>query len=311
MSGDLIWKFYVGNDTQYCQPVIDADKVYMASHSSMIYCLNAISGSIFWSKNVNCTVFASPVPWHGKIIINSLNHVTLCLNASTRDVIWSITTGGADSPPIISDVGKTYIDCLNDTLMCVNISSGNVIWQYALVGANYMVSMPTIFDDKICVGIYPDNCTYLINAETGILVGNWFKFDRIPKQPLDTAYASGFIYASCVDGGIYCFNASTGDISWHYIMSGIPFSIAIANGHVFVSNRDGYLYCFAMILAPDNTASIAIIVTGITSAIAIGVIVVIRKKIHPKRYPRLSMQSKSPPSDNLDASQAKLLTKKG
>jgi outer membrane protein assembly factor BamB/predicted phosphodiesterase len=109
-KGELIWQ--VDGNFGYSTPVIDGDRLYIASMEGNLYCVSS-EGKVLWKTNL-----ANP-----------------CFN----------------SRPVIKGE-NIYIVSFNDVLFCVDKKSGKIVNKRALAKDSCCTSTPVIVEDSIIVG---------------------------------------------------------------------------------------------------------------------------------------------------------------
>jgi outer membrane protein assembly factor BamB/predicted phosphodiesterase len=109
-KGELIWQ--VDGNFGYSTPVIDGDRLYIASMEGNLYCVSP-EGKVLWKTNL-----ANP-----------------CFN----------------SRPVIKGE-NIYIVSFNDVLFCVDKKSGKIVNKRALAKDSCCTSTPVIVEDSIIVG---------------------------------------------------------------------------------------------------------------------------------------------------------------
>ncbi len=72
----------------------------------------------------------------------------------------------------------------------------------------------------------------------------------VASQPTSPVVSNGYLYVGTAFAGMYCLNATSGNLIWHDLGLGLPnyvtSSPAIAGGYVYVGGyvgSDGYVYC--------------------------------------------------------------------
>jgi len=179
-----------------------------------LYCVNALNGTLYWTKNLQGNRFGScPVIYDDNVYVTTsfydgsttLSCYLCCLDAVSGDVQWDqhIEGGmnGWSTPAIAYDKIFFPIDNpLDDTgwLYCLDASTGDTIWSKFLTDEGILSSCPAIADGKI-----------YINSMSSF------------KTP----------------GNLYCIDTVSGDIIWQYfLLFGIYSSPAIADGRLYLAS---------------------------------------------------------------------------
>jgi len=114
-TNHTIWNFTAGGWVRSSPAVID-DKVYVGSHDTNVYCLNAKTGTEIWNYSTANTVESSPAVADDKVYVGSNDDRFYCLNASNGAKIWSYTTGGdVYSSPAVAN-GIVYVGSMDGNI---------------------------------------------------------------------------------------------------------------------------------------------------------------------------------------------------
>jgi outer membrane protein assembly factor BamB len=171
---------------------------------------------------------------------------------SNMALLWSRYIGGGCSSPIAVN-GRIYVgSCYG--VQCLNASSGEVVW---IAPTGYVVSTPTFYGGKICVGS-TDGYAYCLDAMSGVEV--WKHFIGNGTDWSSPAVSNDTIYiGSCTvvwSGGsgtpfnatLYALNAATGEEMWNFRSAReredgfFCSSPAVADGMVFFGSFDFNIY---------------------------------------------------------------------
>jgi outer membrane protein assembly factor BamB len=145
---------------------------------------------------------------------NHTGYSTSTRAPNTNQTLWKNQRGGwCDSPAVAN--GVVYVGTGDGNVTALNASTGALIWTNKTNAPVY--SSPAFADGRVYVGsgdIYP-------------------------------YYWEGSYQARRWIGGVYCFNASTGDIIWNYLTE-FPWesSPAVADGKVFIGACNNNVYAF-------------------------------------------------------------------
>jgi len=118
--------------------VADYGNIYFAS-GNIIYALNASTGALKWSKNVQTSVTKTPALYNNMLIFANSSNLT-ALNAGNGMLVWStnaLTTIGYLTSPVKVYNGKVLFGATNNYLYAFDSENGTMAWS------NYTGNMPT------------------------------------------------------------------------------------------------------------------------------------------------------------------------
>jgi outer membrane protein assembly factor BamB len=144
-SGKQLWrheypeplapKFYSGGCS--ATPTVHDGKVYFASKSGKIFCLNADTGKVIWNKEFGCKVptwgFSSSALIHGKAAIFNAGRSGMAYDKDSGAVLWSSKDDacGYATPVPFKHNGKPCLALFaKDTITAVAADDGKVLWSY-------------------------------------------------------------------------------------------------------------------------------------------------------------------------------------
>ena len=128
-------KFYSGGCS--ATPTVNDGKVYYASKSGKIFCLNADTGKVIWNKEFGRKVptwgFSSSALIYGKAAIFNAGSSGMAYDKDTGAVLWSSADDvcGYATPVPFKHNGKTCLALFaKDTLTAITPEDGKVLWSY-------------------------------------------------------------------------------------------------------------------------------------------------------------------------------------
>jgi len=144
-SGKQLWrheypeplapKFYSGGCS--ATPTVHDGKVYTASKSGKIFCLNADTGKVIWQKEHKAKAptwgFASSALVQGKAVIFNAGQSGVAYDKDTGAILWSSADdacGYATPVPFVQNGKPRVAIFAKDTLIAVNPEDGKVLWSY-------------------------------------------------------------------------------------------------------------------------------------------------------------------------------------
>ena len=174
----------------------------------------------------------------------------------TNNLLWSVKTNiGSESSPIIVD-GRVYITTgiwWSGQLHCIDLLTGDFLWNYTAEDSIY--SSPAVIDDNLFI-VTRGGKMLCFNSSNGIkkwdasLGTNNNIVTCFGESP---AIYNGRIYIACSGdpnsqdnkGGLFCLNASNGDILWSFnTENSTGYSPACSDGKIYATGLNNNLYCF-------------------------------------------------------------------
>ncbi len=251
--------------------------VYVAGGNGGIYALNASSGAIVWTKQVNLGFTSSPAVAGGMVFAGTGGYLVgdlYAFDASTGDLVWTKAIGPASSPAVVNGIlyvrGLEYVFALNartgqplwgheiedysyaspavangavyfvewgGALTALDANTGQTLWKCYIRAGD---SSPAVANGVVYVGSSWDNNFYALNASTGTVLWEYATAGMVLSSP---AVANGVVYVGSHDSRVYALNSSTGELIWKYATGGaFDSSPAVANGVVYVGSSDGNVY---------------------------------------------------------------------
>ena len=227
---NVLWQFETDNQIR-SSPAVVNERLYVASTSGTLYCLNAENGSEIWSQTLDIIWQSSPTVNQGKIYIGSIDDHIYCLDADDGAILWDVPTGDwiLSSPAFYQD--KIYIGSYDGSFYCLNATDGTENW-IADIGSIW--SSPAIENNRVYVGGY-EGTMYCLNADSGqVIWTNETPNGVIVSSP---AISDGKVFIGSNDKYVYCFDTDDGSVLWQTITVGIvQSSPAVSDGIVYVGS---------------------------------------------------------------------------
>ena len=255
-KGTVIWKYSYpcasegnGYPGTAATPTINDGSVYTLSREGHLFCLDAKTGKVRWSKHIQKDFDANPPTWGiacsplvlGKMLIVSGGR-TLALNKDTGELIWKTQdyNGRYSTPFAFNYEKKSYLAIFNTLgLVILNSENGQEIthqtWKtdYDVNAATPIISGSNIF------------------ISSGYNVGGAvFKFDgksltQIWKNKnMRNHFNSCVLWKGCLYGfdedQLRCIDFQTGDVKWTQRGLGKG-SLMLADGKLIAMGDKGIL----------------------------------------------------------------------
>jgi outer membrane protein assembly factor BamB len=251
ISGEKLWEFLTVGQV-YSSPAVSNGYLYIGSLlgdnnqiGGMFYCLNAVNGSLVWSKDVARTYSAPCVSNNLVYFVTHDDGMLYCLNTSTGETVWNFTMpgyGGFSSPSFAN--GKIYVTAgdgyiaQENRVYCIDAISGKVYWD-VMIGLGPLSVI--IGCDKLYLGA-EDYHIYCLNASDGST--EWTFATDMWAQTIP-ALTHDYVYVTSRDKYAYCLNRESGSLVWksQTLGSGAMQSPVVVNGLVYVLTLENGLYC--------------------------------------------------------------------
>jgi len=231
--------------------------IYVSSHDSRLYALNAWTGATLWTAAIGnqggISASCWPVVSNGIVYVGSLDSHLYALDARTGSTLWIRATGGSIWSPPVVDSGVVYTGSLDSHLYAFDAKTGSTLW---ITGADSAISASPVVMNGIVYINSQDSSLYALNARTGAILWSTAIGTPSPNQGFTSYWpvvANGAVYVTSQDSRLFAFDAWTGAILWS-VPIGAPdldhnasFTSSwpvVANGVVYIGSHNSYLYAF-------------------------------------------------------------------
>jgi outer membrane protein assembly factor BamB len=252
-TGAKLWTYYIhGASTNlvWSSPAIDSGRVFVGTRNNNFYCLNQSTGSLIWNFAAGDTINTSPLVKENRVYFGSKDGIFYCLDTIEGSLVWNYTFNPGSpleesSPAVFEDM--VVFGSFNSKVYALDGSTGDEKWNYTAGGS--ITSSPAINGERVYLASSDQsfNLTmFCLNANTGSLTWNTtIETTRISAVYLSSpAVANGRVFIGALDGDVYSFNATTGEVLWkHPTADEMWSSPAVADGKVFIGSGDGKIYC--------------------------------------------------------------------
>src|SRR5216684_1097367 len=228
--------------------------VYVSSHNTRLYALDARTGATLWTATIGrkdgTSASCWPVVTNGVVYVGSLDSRLYALDARTGATLWTSATGDAIwSPPVIVN-GVVYVGSLDSRLYAFDARTGVTLW---ITDVGSAISASPVVTNGIVYINSQDSMLHALDARTGATL--WSTAIGNPNSSFTSSWpvvANGIVYVGSQDSRLYAFDAQTGIMLWTTDI-GDPDSTnftsswpVVANGVVYVSSQDSRLYAFGI-----------------------------------------------------------------
>lgn len=228
-----------------CTPLVHQGKVYTLGTMGNLFCLDAISGQVIWSKDFvkdyNAKVplwgFASHPLIDGDRLIcvvggRKKNSMVVAFDKDTGKEIWSSLDtlddahGPGYSSPVIAEVGtsRQVIIWYPEAVSGLDPKTGKELWSQAFqLKSGMAIATPRVYEDRVFLTAFYNGpmMLQLSQNKPGARV-LWKARDGVTEHKTDGLHAvmctpflkDGYIYGICSYGQLRCLKISSGARIW-------------------------------------------------------------------------------------------------
>ncbi len=125
-NGNKVWSTSIGDSDN--KPTIDFGNVYIGSNGGILYSINATTGTINWSLNLNeqITSYVS-IDWTtGNLYVSTSSHIW-CIkdNATSASVLWSKPIDSPSNPLVVPPINYLYVGSGDGSLHQISLDGSS------------------------------------------------------------------------------------------------------------------------------------------------------------------------------------------
>lgn len=204
--------------------------------SGMLYCVDAASGMVRWSRDLGAWISAQPAVWNGIVYVGTTGHVLCALDADSGALLWFFPAQGEIlSTPVISDgvlfffADNNSVFGLSNRLYALDARNGAQLWFYDTT--SWTPSPPATDERSVFIG-GSTSMVLALDKRTGREIWSRRVESVVFSSP---CLADGKVYVITVNGRLYALDAYTGDLVWQRNMSQFtPSSPLLAGGNLYL-----------------------------------------------------------------------------
>lgn len=227
--------------TQYAQPLIVDQVIYVGSASRQVFAINRSRGQKIWKTKVRGPVYGGIAFQDNVVYVGDGKGYVYALDAEKGSEKWNVEVGSdIMSTPLV--VGNTvYVTTMSGQLVAVDRSTGARLFQTPKRPSNGQftvrgASSPVLWKNSIIAGFSDGSVVAFDLASGQSLWEHQLGNISQPLQDVDTTptLMGDSIIVGCVDGHLYSLSAATGAVQWMAPI-GTPNDVALNNGTLYVT----------------------------------------------------------------------------
>ena len=231
-------------------PTVADGRVYTFSRKGDLFCLDAVKGTVIWSKNLNRELGLEIPTWgcassalvEGAMVVVNMGSAGVALDRKSGQVVWVSAKGpGAYATPVPFKIGSER--CLailsRQSLIAVKAADGHEVWSYPWK-TEYDVNAadPIVDGDKVFIssGYNHGGAVLKMTGQTPEKVWE----NKNLRNHFDSCVLwQGHLYGPD-DSGLRCVAFDTGELKWTYAEFGKG-SLMVADGKLVGLSEKGEL----------------------------------------------------------------------
>ncbi len=266
-TGNEIWKYsYQCAERSWpgtrIAPTVDGDRVYTLSQEGNLFCFDAVSGKVIWSKDLKNEMKAK-IPEHGMtchpLIVGNMMILevgaeggsVVAFDKKNGNVIWKSGNDGVgySTPSVYKVGGKDYLVVFTgDSVLGMNIPDGKILWDYNWeTEYDCNIATPLVSGNKIFISAgYGMGCALLQINEDNKPIELW-KNKEMANHFNSSVLWNGYLYGfhgapnnNNDKGELRCMDFNTGNVKWAQKDLGKS-SLMLADGKLIVLSEKGEL----------------------------------------------------------------------
>ena len=130
----LSWLFQSGN-LMTASPTLDGTRVFAGDVSGTMYSISALDGAVIWKYQGAGAIYGTAAVCNNNLVFTAADSMIYCLNAETGTENWKVITGNAlvSVPVIENDI--VYVGASDGIFRAIDLRHGEIIWEYPDVGS--------------------------------------------------------------------------------------------------------------------------------------------------------------------------------
>ena len=172
-----------------------------------LWALDLDNGHVAWSYDTGDRITSEPLVEGNRVYIATWHGSIIALDRSNGQKRWSYLLNTAQSWNLVDGVGgsmalargRLYVGDYRGVLLCIDAQHGRLIWRFA-TGAQ-ILAMPVVTDDRVYIGS-GDGYFYALDTRTGRPAWRYATGEIRASASL----AGGHLFIGSLSGVVYAFN---------------------------------------------------------------------------------------------------------
>lgn len=221
---------------------LDGGRLYVASSTdsagSSLYCVDARTGEVLWSRFLDAWISCAPRAWEDKLYVGTASHVLYAFDARGGALLWSFTAQGEilTTPTVDGDTLLFFADNnavfgLSNRLYALDSRNGSLRWLYET--ASWTPSPPAVAHGMVFTA-GSMSTVIALDKNSGREV--WVR--SVESVVFSSPLLGGEnLYVATVNGHLYALEALTGERRWEVDMHDFTPSLPRLSGEVILLDR--------------------------------------------------------------------------
>ncbi len=136
-DGHKLWSTYVKRDTFryesfYASASTDGQRLYTIARSGKIVTLDARTGDILWTENVDSLGYSTPAVGRDRIFVGDFRGGLGAYRKTDGKLLWRATVGGRVLGPAVVVGDLVFFSTLETETYAARVSDGKVVWHLGI-----------------------------------------------------------------------------------------------------------------------------------------------------------------------------------
>jgi outer membrane protein assembly factor BamB len=231
----------LGETIEGLTPAVAGDTLYIAAGSGRVTAYNLSQRGVQWQTKVSGQLLFGPATDGARVYAQSTANQdnVVALDAATGQTAWTQTISGSAGAPVIAE-GKLFV--AGDAVHALDPETGGELWKSETF---LSVGGLAVYNGVVYAGgVGNDDVTFLaLDAETGHVM--WQRREQALFFKNRPAYDAGSkaIFIGAKDGGLYAFDAASGERRWRFQAdNAIQSNVQVLDGVVYFTTFSGATY---------------------------------------------------------------------
>ena len=136
-NGTKLWSTYVKRDafryeSFYASASTDGERLYTIARSGKIVALDAATGNVLWTDEVNSLGYSTPAVGRDRIFVGDFNGGLRAYRKTDGQLLWRTVVGGRilGGAVVVGDL--VFFSTLETETYAARVSDGKVVWRFPI-----------------------------------------------------------------------------------------------------------------------------------------------------------------------------------